>query len=94
MKLLFKRHDGTFVAEVNGIPYHVTPEDTWNPDYFAEAQAVAAEIGDALGFEPPPPPPPPEVPQPPTADKICEAMKASGKTDEQINALFELASAI
>jgi hypothetical protein len=49
--LLYRRPDGTFVAEVNGMGYHVIPgEPLWN-----EAQQVAAEMGEDLPFEPPPP---------------------------------------
>ena len=50
MNLLFKRHDGTFVAEVNGRPYHVTDDDP----LFAGAAEAAAAMGAELHFEPPP----------------------------------------
>jgi hypothetical protein len=53
MKLLFKRADGSLVAEVNGMPYHVTADDALYP----AAQAIAAGMGDALNFEPQPVPP-------------------------------------
>lgn len=54
MRLLFKRTDGTFVAEVNGLPYHVTPDE---PDAYVMALAVAAQMGDGLSFEVQPPEP-------------------------------------
>ena len=50
MELLFKRHNGTFVALVNGNPYHVIPDDPMFPD----AQDTAAQMGDKLQLEPPP----------------------------------------
>lgn len=53
--LTYRREDGTFVGVVNGWPYHVTQEDA----LFAEAEAMAAEMGDALPYEPPPPAPQP-----------------------------------
>ena len=52
MDVLFKRQDGSFVATINGLPYHVTPDDP----IFAEAQAAGADAP----FEPAPPPPEPE----------------------------------
>lgn len=54
MEVLFKRPDGTFVAVVNGFPYHVTHED---PLY----EEAAAEGADAP-FEPVPEPPEAVVP--------------------------------
>jgi hypothetical protein len=53
--LTFRRSDGTFVGVVNGLPYHVIPGDP----HWSAAQALAAEMGDALPIEPPPPPAPP-----------------------------------
>ena len=52
MDVLFKRQDGSFVATINGLPYHVTPDDP----LFAEAQAAGADAP----FEPAPPQPGPE----------------------------------
>lgn len=49
--LLFKRLDGTFVGTVNGLPYHIVDGDI----YWAEAQQIAADMGDELTFEPTPP---------------------------------------
>jgi hypothetical protein len=38
MKLLHKREDGTFVVELNGMPYHVLPTDKiWQDTLRAEA---------------------------------------------------------
>jgi hypothetical protein len=61
MNLLFKRPDGSFVAEVNGQPYHVIEGDTFAPAGLWDwAVAEAARLGDDLQFEPGPPPPTPE----------------------------------
>lgn len=49
MRVLFKRPDGTFVAEINGLPYQVIPDDP----LFPEAQADGADAP----FEPVPPEP-------------------------------------
>lgn len=49
MNVLFKRPDGTFVALVDGLPYHVTRED---PLY-----EEAALSGSDAPFEPTPEPP-------------------------------------
>ena len=49
--LLYRRNDGSFVAEINGLPYHVTEEDP----LFEAVQEVANEMGDNLSFEPAPP---------------------------------------
>lgn len=54
MDLQYRRPDGTFVATVNGYPYHVTPSDP----LFEEAEAEADALGDDLPFEPVPEPPP------------------------------------
>ncbi len=51
INLLFKRPDGTFVADVYGQPYHVIPGDE---PLWTEANERAAEMGDDLGFDPPP----------------------------------------
>ncbi|WP_010660189.1 hypothetical protein [Brucella anthropi] len=53
IKLLFKRGDGTFVAEINGLPYHVIPSDG---AYWQPAVDEAARLGNALPFEPEPEP--------------------------------------
>uniref|UniRef100_A0A7C1P0K5 Phage tail protein n=1 Tax=Agrobacterium albertimagni TaxID=147266 RepID=A0A7C1P0K5_9HYPH len=59
MKLLFKRPDGSFVAEINGLPYHVEV----GSDLHGEAQEAAKKLGEALKFEPIP-----AVPEPTVAD--------------------------
>jgi hypothetical protein len=51
VELLFRRDDGSFVARISGHPYHVIPGDP----HWADALEKAAELGKALGFEPPPP---------------------------------------
>jgi hypothetical protein len=51
MNVLFKRSDGTFVINRNGMPYHVVQSDP----LFAAAQAAGA----GAPLEPAPPPPEP-----------------------------------
>ena len=51
--LKYRRTDGTFIALINGLPYHVTAED--NEALFSAAQVLAGEMGDDLPFEPAPP---------------------------------------
>ena len=61
MNLLFKRPDGTFVADLGSGPYHVIPDDAFAPAGLWDwAVAEAARLGDDLPFEPGPPPPSPE----------------------------------
>ncbi len=61
MQLLFKRPDGTFVADLGFGPYHVIPDDAVAPAGLWDwAVAEAARLGDDLQFEPGPPPPTPE----------------------------------
>lgn len=55
LELLYRRPDGTFVAQVNGNPYHVVEGDE---PRWGEAQSAAEALGDALPFEPAPPTPP------------------------------------
>lgn len=50
--LTYRRPDGSFVAIVSGLPYHVEPSDV----LFAEASELADELGDDLPFEPDPEP--------------------------------------
>lgn len=58
MQLLFKRPDGTFVADLGRGPYHVIPDDAVAPAGLWDwAVAEAARLGDDLQFEPGPPPP-------------------------------------
>lgn len=57
------------------------------PDAWADLLAAGIEIA---AYTPPPPPPPAE----PSADQIRAALRATGKTDVQIDALFALASAV
>lgn len=54
MDLQYRRPDGSFVALLNGLPYHVVDGDP----LFAEAASLAADLGDALPFEPTPEPAP------------------------------------
>ena len=61
MQLLFKRPDGTFVADSEYGPYHVMPDDAAAPAGLWDwAVAEAAQLGDDLQFEPGPPAPTPE----------------------------------
>lgn len=50
MKLLYKRPDGSFVAEVNGLPYHVEAGSA----LFEDAEKAAKQLGNALQYEPMP----------------------------------------
>lgn len=52
----YRREDGTFVAVVNGLPYHVTPES----EYWAAAQELGAHA---------PMEPAPSFPQPTLAEQ-------------------------
>ena len=56
--LLWKRCDGSFVAKINGYPYHVVEGDE---PLWSQARKRAAEMGGELGFEPPLPPRPDAV---------------------------------
>ncbi|MGE8105144.1 hypothetical protein ACQKP1_15805 [Allorhizobium sp. NPDC080224] len=51
--LQYRRADGTFVALVDGLPYHVAEGDA----LLGIAQEIADELGDNLQFEPAPPEP-------------------------------------
>lgn len=53
MNVLFRRLDGSFVADINGLPYHVTAEE---PALYA----LALQHGLSAPFEPAPQPPTPE----------------------------------
>lgn len=64
IKLLNKRRDGTFIADLGNGPYHVIPDDEFAPAGLWEwAVAEAERLGDDLPFEPLPPPPPPPTPE-------------------------------
>lgn len=54
MQVRFKRPDGTFVAEVNGLPYHVVPGD----DLYAKASEIGANAPDEPVLAPDPDEPP------------------------------------
>lgn len=87
MKVLFRRLDGTFVAEVNGLPYHVVPSDP----LFAEAQIAGADAP----LEPPPPTvdlvPEPAVPTP---AQMRAALLGVGMTEAQVDGLFRAAMGV
>lgn len=78
MNLLFKRPDGTFVAEVNGMPYHVTDDDP----IFAEAHDQAIALGDGLPFEPAP-----EAPEPVQLTRLHKAELWRRLTEAEADAL-------
>lgn len=73
MKLLFKRLDGSFVAEINGMPYHVEKRDP----LYARASEVAGRMGKALGAEPPIPEPAPARPLPDATAKLAAFLSAN-----------------
>lgn len=52
MDLQYRRPDGSFVATINGHPYHVVEDHP----LFEAAAAEAVELGDDLPFEPAPEP--------------------------------------
>lgn len=55
MELQYRRPDGTFVALVDGLPYHVIKGDA---AYWADAVKAAKKMGDKLPLEPDPEPEP------------------------------------
>ena len=81
--LTFRRTDGTLVGQVNGLPYHIIQSDPLWP----MAQAIAADMGDELLFEPAPPAPPapPLVPAI-TARQLRLALLGLGLTGAQVEA--------
>ena len=90
MKLLFKRLDGTYVAEVKGCPYHVIPSDPM----FDDTKAAADAMGASLQLETPPVPFVIPKKVDPDASQIKAVLKALGKSQAQIDALWTLALAI
>lgn len=75
MNILFKRPDGSFVIELNGLPYQVIQSDP----LYAETKLEADAMGAALGFEPTPTPPAPSVPQSVSNAQARAALMASGQ---------------
>ena len=69
--LIYRRPDQTFVALVNGAPYHVIQGEP----LYAAAEIVAAAMGDALPYEPELPPAPP-APLPPVSGRQFKAALA------------------
>lgn len=55
MEILFKRKDGSFVAKINGLPYHVEK----GSKFYSDALKEANKLGDALQYEPEPTAPEP-----------------------------------
>ena len=64
MDVQFRRLDGSFVATVNGMPYHVTADE---PTLYA----MALQHGMSAPFEP--------VPPTPTAEEALEAWRATAE---------------
>jgi len=66
---LVRRADGTFVGDVNGMPYHIIPGD----QYWDETQEEASlrALPSEPVFEPPEPPPPQPVVQPTRAELMA-----------------------
>lgn len=80
--LTYRREDGTFVGVVNGMPYHLIPSDA----LFPQAEAMAAEMGDALPLEPPPEPPAPAPMPTITRRQLRLALLRLNVTVEQVEA--------
>jgi hypothetical protein len=57
MDLLFRRPDGSFVAKINGFPYHVDVGSNLHD----EAKKAAKKLGDILEYEPAPTAPEPTI---------------------------------
>lgn len=73
--LTYRREDGTFVGTRGGHPYHYIPSDP----LFAAAEALAAEMGAALPFEPlPPQPASPTIPSRVTRRQARLALHQAG----------------
>ena len=82
--LTYRREDGTFVGPRGGHPYHYIPSDP----LFAAAEALAAEMGAALPFEPlPPQPASPTIPARVTRRQARLALHQAGLLD-QVEALM------
>ncbi len=84
---LVGRPDGTFVGDVNGMPYHIISGEP----YWDEAQEIAAELGDDLPMEQPSPlEQPPLAPAPmPTITRRqlrLALLKRFGLTSAQVEA--------
>ena len=79
MKLLWKRQDGSFVAEVNGYPYHVIEGDELCWD---EAVEEANKLGNKLKFEPAP-----VAPELPEFTKLYKTTIWSRCTDAEYTAI-------
>jgi len=85
ISLLYRRNDGTFVADIGGIPYHVTPTDE---AYWGDAVAEAERLGDSLPYEPEPPEPEPHVPTL-TRRQLRLGLLQAGITTAQVEAAIE-----
>lgn len=85
IKLMYKRPDGTYVAEVNGMPYHVMPGD----QYWSQAVNEAERMGGDLEFEPlPPAPPTPPMPKL-TRRQLRLGLLTNGITTGQVESVIE-----
>jgi len=79
MQVQYRRLDGSFVATVNGLPYHIIESDP----LFAEAQIA----GEDAPFEPGPPPPTPEQMQAAYTDAIKAHVEATAQARGYSSAL-------
>lgn len=87
MQLLFKRPDGTFVADLGFGPYHVIPNDAVAPAGLWDwAVAEAERLGNDLPFEPGPPQlSPEEIRAAAVIDRetLCRALRSQGKLSDE-----------
>lgn len=74
IEMLYRREDGSFVASVNDLPYHITADDP----LFEAATDLAAALGEALPFEAPP------LSLPVTLDDFRRAIQAHIDTTAQL----------
>lgn len=84
IQLTYRRPDGTFVGIVNGGPYHYISSDLM----WAEVQAIAAALGDALPFEPVSAPLAPAMPAI-TAAQLRLALLGLGVAGAQVEAAID-----
>lgn len=81
LKLLYKRQDGSFVAEIHALPYHVISSDI---EHWQLAVDEASRLGYALPFEPEPEP----IPGSDVKSLPCMALweRMTDDEAEQVNA--------
>ncbi|MFC5509263.1 hypothetical protein [Bosea massiliensis] len=84
LNLIWKRPDGTFVADVNGKPYHVVDGDE---PLWTAALIAAAKLGNKLKLEPAP-----EAVDPPPLTRLAKADLWRRCTDEEAEVLHNALS--